>query len=50
MKKRSIQHPERVSKVLTVDRPSTPRRSKGHAPQPKPALPLVSWDEVLGRR
>ena len=50
MKKRSIQHPDRVSKSLTVERRSSARRSKAHAPQPKPVLPLISWEDVLGRR
>lgn len=50
MKTRFTQHPDRVQQSTTDDRRSNSRRAKRHVPQARPALPLISWEDVLGRR
>ena len=50
MKTRSKTAPERVQKPAVADRRCSVRPAKRHVPQSKPALPLVSWEDVLGRR
>ena len=50
MKTRSRIAPERVQMSAVADHRGSARPAKRHVPQSKPALPLVSWEDVLGRR
>ena len=50
MKTHSTEHPERVQQTPTAQRRPNARPAKRLVPQAKASIPLISWEDVLGRR
>ena len=50
MKTHSTEHPERVQQSISAQRPSNARPAKRLVPKAKVGFPLISWEDVLGRR
>ena len=50
MKKSSRKSPDRVQQTAVADHRCNVRPAKRHVPQSKSGLPLISWEDVLGRR